>query len=720
MLRRVFVVCLVCGTLVLAVGAGWADTRNVSAGGSIQAAIDAATNGDSVVIAAGTYRESIDFKGKAITVRSTNPTSNTTVQQTVIDGMQANQVVYFHTNETATSVLSGLTIKNGKCGIYCYGYAWGSNAASPTIRYCTITANTGLGIDANDDKACPTVEQCTVTANTGRGVLFRSGAAGSILNCVISNNSGSGVQIDNGGTVEGNTITGNSTTSNGGGISCTGGCIVGNMIRGNSAQNGAGIYCRNGAAVYNNLIVENLTGGNGGGIYCDSSNNLWNNTICDNQARATSGGGNIYLNHGSPVIRNCIVAYGKAGFGIYVHGSAPIVSYCASYSNNEGNYGGNAITPGPGCIEADPLFVSRSTIALNYRLKSKWGHWVSGTTWAVDTVSSPCIDAGDPLSDYANEPPGNGGRINMGFDGNTQYASKSNQPPTTPTAVTIAPTTPGPEKLTATATSSTDADGDAITYKYQWSKKAGTTWTAWAYDGRTLPAGTAKIGEIWRVRARAYDGTDYSGWKGSSSVTIVTMAGLIPAPKTYNVPINSSVFVTFRWPVQQSSVTKSRVNLTVGGNTVLTTMTWVTPGRKIKLRPTSNLLRSTRYYINLNPGIVCVGGRVLGWSESSWFETVASSSPAAVTVAASPTAAGAQFSVNLNSVATVRTMISNIAGRVIAELPERDLPAGVSSLLWNGRSNSGTKVPAGAYLVRVEAKGEEGQRVSAVAPLHVR
>ncbi|MEN6544495.1 MAG: Ig-like domain-containing protein, partial [Armatimonadia bacterium] len=284
-----------------------------------------------------------------------------------------------------------------------------------------------------------------------------------------------------------------------------------------------------------------------------------------------------------------------------------------------------------------------------------------------------------------------------------------------------APTTPGPEKLTATATGSTDADGDPITYKYQWSKKAGTTWTAWAYDGRTLPAGTAKIGEIWRVRTRAYDGTDYSGWKGgSSSVTIVSMAGVTPAPKTYNVPVTSCVFVSFRWPVQQSSVT-SRVQLKLGTTTVVSTsMTWVTAERKIKLRPRSALLPNTYYRINIDPGIQCTSGRVLGWGENYWFKTAPATTTAAVSVAASPTAAGAQFTVNLTSVATVRTMISNIAGRVIAELPERDLPSGVSSLLWNGRSNSGTKVPAGAYLVRVEAKGEEGQQVSAVAPLHVR
>ena len=51
-------------------------------------------------------------------------------------------------------------------------------------------------------------------------------------------------------------------------------------------------------------------------------------------------------------------------------------------------------------------------------LKSKFGRWRNGG-WFFDDVTSPCIDAGDPASDYALEPAGNGGRINLGRYGNT-------------------------------------------------------------------------------------------------------------------------------------------------------------------------------------------------------------------------------------------------------------------------------------------------------------
>jgi hypothetical protein len=80
-----------------------------------------------------------------------------------------------------------------------------------------------------------------------------------------------------------------------------------------------------------------------------------------------------------------------------------------------------AVTPNSS-ISADPLFAD--AVAFDYHLKSKAGRW-DGTTWVVDEVHSPCIDAGSPTSDFANEPADNGGRVNIGLYGSTQYASKS-------------------------------------------------------------------------------------------------------------------------------------------------------------------------------------------------------------------------------------------------------------------------------------------------------
>ena len=61
----------------------------------------------------------------------------------------------------------------------------------------------------------------------------------------------------------------------------------------------------------------------------------------------------------------------------------------------------------------------------DYHLMSVEGRYVGGSMWVRDTHHSPCIDAGDPAAAWTNEPPANGGRLNMGAYGNTRQASKS-------------------------------------------------------------------------------------------------------------------------------------------------------------------------------------------------------------------------------------------------------------------------------------------------------
>src|SRR5258708_2632969 len=75
---------------------------------TIQAGINAASNGDTVLVDPGTYYENIDFLGKAITV-----TSSGGAAQTIIDGGARTSTVIFETSELRNSVLSGFSVRNG-------------------------------------------------------------------------------------------------------------------------------------------------------------------------------------------------------------------------------------------------------------------------------------------------------------------------------------------------------------------------------------------------------------------------------------------------------------------------------------------------------------------------------------------------------------------------------------------------------------------------------
>jgi serine protease len=92
---------------------------------TIQDAINAANNGDVIVVAPGTYKENIDYHGKAVTIRSSGG-----AVQTIIDGGNAGTTVTFDSSETSASVLTGFTIQNGNAS---FGAGMTMLLASPTI-----------------------------------------------------------------------------------------------------------------------------------------------------------------------------------------------------------------------------------------------------------------------------------------------------------------------------------------------------------------------------------------------------------------------------------------------------------------------------------------------------------------------------------------------------------------------------------------------------------
>jgi regulator of RNase E activity RraA len=391
----------------------------------IQAAINAAVNGDVVVVAEGTYTENINFRGKAITVQSTAPTNPAVVAKTIINGNKAGRVVTFNSGETAASVLTGFTLTNG------------------------LTATGGGGVVCS--KSSPTLTYNLITGNAASGI------------------------------------------APGGGVYCSGSSptLTNNLISGNSATFGGGVSC-----------------------YAKSSPTLTNNTLSGNAA--TDGGGVYCAGSSSPIIKNTIIALSTKGGGLYTDGSgSPAVTYSDVYGNTGGSYVGITNQAGKnGNIGGSPDFANAA--GGNFHLKSTGGRW-NGTTWAIDTVTSPCIDAGDPRSPFNLEPAPNGGRINMGAYGDTIYASKS---PTTTTSSAAA--------LTVSAASAQGLAGGRQALVFTLSAPASVQAEIVNIAGRVireLPVGdTSPAG----VNALSWDGLSAAGTAVPNGVYLVRLVARTP------------------------------------------------------------------------------------------------------------------------------------------------------------------------------------------------
>ena len=148
--------------------------------------------------------------------------------------------------------------------------------------------------------------------------------------------------------------------------------------------------------------------------------------------------------------------------------------------------------PGTGNFSDDPLFADPN--AGDYHLRSERGrYWPEYDLWVLDKVSSPCLDAGDPDSDYSHERAPNGGRINLGAYGGTAYASLSeagqtgNQPPS---YVAITSPNDGESRLSMTIrVEAWDSDGFVVRMEFFANgEKIGTDfdgsdgWTFWWSD----------------------------------------------------------------------------------------------------------------------------------------------------------------------------------------------------------------------------------------------
>jgi hypothetical protein len=268
---------ITCLSVCVLSGATFADTWTVDDDGkadfdNIQAAINAASDGDEIIVYPGTYTsaagEVVDMLGKEIWLQSSEGAG-----VTIIDGEDARRGVLCNSGETSNTIIEGFTITNGHNsdnggGMFNYD-------SSPILTDCSFMNNTapyGGGMYNNGSNSNPTLTNCTFIGNSadyGGGMHNSSSSSPTLTDC---------------------TFTGNTANNNGGGmynvfdlsnLTLTY-CTFTNNTAGNS---GGGMFNNNNSPTLTNCTFESNSATNGGGgmfNYNNSNPTLTDTTVCGN------------------------------------------------------------------------------------------------------------------------------------------------------------------------------------------------------------------------------------------------------------------------------------------------------------------------------------------------------------------------------------------------------------------------------------------------------
>ena len=337
---------------------------------TIQLAINAALDGDTVLVEPGTYTESINFNGKNIVLASNYFLTNDTayISQTIIQADAYSSAVTFQSDENSSALLCGFTILGKPVNIDGEGIF--IDSANPTLSHLYIT----------------TVEDTTLRKPA------------------IYGGSGGGIYLQNSQSVLSDiTLIGNEAMTGGGLYAVSANLKLDRVeVRKNSVNGGGIAFLAQGAgmafdysavSLSNCIISDNVANGmeiHGFGIYSNHSElELINVTVANNRySEYTSltdvgfGGGLYAYNSSNIAVVNSILWQNASDTEIYIAGSNDSGSVAVAFSDIEGGLENGIFSESAvvswltGNISHDPLFTDVSIG--NYHLLQ----------------NSPCIDAG--------------------------------------------------------------------------------------------------------------------------------------------------------------------------------------------------------------------------------------------------------------------------------------------------------------------------------------
>jgi len=365
---------------------------------TIQSAIDDANHGDIIVVEPGIYYETIDFLGKAVTVRSNDPNDPNIVEDTIIDANNPvdpnfGSAVIFRSGETNASILEGFTIQNGtgswilvsweynglhwnRCGggVLCY------NMSAPTIRNNTFNNNSagqGGGIYIYGDPVNPNnpenpgIHISPVVKNNifiNNTAIQEHGFEPPDTVYPENDHGDGGAFVGFQGVdaiIKNNLFEENIADLYGGAMHLRQWChgiIQDNHITDNESTLGAGLHITyfSSPLISDNLIESNQAGSLGGGgiyIYNRSEPNVIKNTIRYNRSSRGAGIGVFY--DSDPVISNNLIVKNNTGAGILCVDSSPDIAHNTIAHNTPNFYSGGIH------LEASSPLISHNIITSN-------------------------------------------------------------------------------------------------------------------------------------------------------------------------------------------------------------------------------------------------------------------------------------------------------------------------------------------------------------------
>lgn len=302
---------------------------------NIQAALDAASDGDEIIVMPGSYTSSqeghvVNMLGKEVLLLGAGGQ-----EVTIIDGQGLRRGIACFNGETNKTVIDGFTITNGYAKQFDYN---GNNEVN-------FWEDSGAGM--MNYQSDVTLDNCSFFGNTTiseAAGMFNYNSNPVLTNCNFESNSafsGSGMyNKDSSPTLIGCTFI-NNTADYGGGIYnfSSEPTLTNCEFTNNTAYNSGG-----GMANYFDSIpwldscefVNNIAD-IGGGLVNYSSNPTFDGCLFENNIAYSGGGGLANFNSSNPVMRSCEfgsnTAFGLGG-GMYNHYSNPALSDGCAFINN--------------------------------------------------------------------------------------------------------------------------------------------------------------------------------------------------------------------------------------------------------------------------------------------------------------------------------------------------------------------------------------------------